>query len=67
MRLKDMKSSEWLGGDLVEPSKAHAPALDATAKLGHDQEVGKAAGLHLQVPLQDEVGDGGWNEEKEAV
>ena len=51
---------------LVEPAQPHAASLDAAAKLGDNQEVGKAAGLHLQVQLQDEVEDGGCHEEKEA-
>ena len=54
------------GAHLVEPPKAHAATLDPAPKLGDDQEVGEAAGLHLQVLLHDVVWDGGGREEKGA-
>ena len=43
------------GAHLVEPAKAHAATLDPAPKLGDDQEVGEAAGLHLRVLLHDVV------------
>ena len=43
---------------LVQPAQPHAASLDATAKLGDDQEVGEvaAASLHLQDQLQPNAG-----------
>ena len=51
-----VEKGQWLEANLVEPSKAHASTLDPATQFGDDQEVGKAAGLHLQVQLQDWVG-----------
>ena len=48
---KQLWESDWLGTNLVEPSKAHTSTLDPAAQLWDDKEVGKAAGLHLKVQV----------------